>query len=151
MHNCMPVGNELTEDPYFHALASCSGARGIILGPPVVPLDLFWGEASPTKIDYRKEGTPILTSLLEDLAYFAFKERAKELPVVLYGHDSEYVFCPLFFVFNRSDFMLGNTCFFPDGRLQMSLDLVDLLILILCSVEQGRPLGLFGFPLFVNF
>ena len=26
----------------------------------------FWGEGSPTKIDYRKRGTLILTSLLED-------------------------------------------------------------------------------------
>ena len=28
---------------------------------------LFWGEGSPTKIGYRKKGTLILTSLLEDL------------------------------------------------------------------------------------
>ena len=28
---------------------------------------LFWGEGSPTKIDYRKKGTLIPTSLLEDL------------------------------------------------------------------------------------
>ena len=28
---------------------------------------LFWGEGFPTKIDYRKKGTLILTSLLEDL------------------------------------------------------------------------------------
>ena len=28
---------------------------------------LFWGEGSPTKIDYRKKGTLLLTSLLEDL------------------------------------------------------------------------------------
>ena len=38
------------------------------LGPPVVPFYPFLGEGSPTKIDYRKEGTLILTSLLEDLA-----------------------------------------------------------------------------------
>ena len=31
---------------------------------------LFWGEGSPTKIDYGKKGTLILTSLLEDLAIF---------------------------------------------------------------------------------
>ena len=30
-------------------------------------LSLFLGEGSPTKIDYRKKGTRILTSLLEDL------------------------------------------------------------------------------------
>ena len=30
------------------------------------------GEGSPTKIDYRKKGTLILTSLLEDLAVVAF-------------------------------------------------------------------------------
>ena len=35
---------------------------------PVVPFCPFWGEGSPTKIDYRKKGTLILTSLLQDLA-----------------------------------------------------------------------------------
>ena len=39
-----------------------------ILGPPVVPLLPFFGwEGSPTKIDYRKKGTFILSSLLENL------------------------------------------------------------------------------------
>ena len=28
---------------------------------------MFWGEGSPTKIDYRKKGTLILTSPLEEL------------------------------------------------------------------------------------
>ena len=37
------------------------------LGPPVVPFCRFLGEGSPTKIDGRKKGTLILTSLLEDL------------------------------------------------------------------------------------
>ena len=38
------------------------------LGPPVVPFCLCFGwEGSPTKIDYRKMGTLILNSLLEDL------------------------------------------------------------------------------------
>ena len=39
------------------------------LGPPVVPfLTLFGlGGQAPTKINYRKKGTLILTSLLEDL------------------------------------------------------------------------------------
>ena len=38
------------------------------LGPPVVPFSpLFLGEGSSTKIDYRKKGTLILESLLEDL------------------------------------------------------------------------------------
>ena len=40
---------------------------GLILGPPVVPLYPCLGEGSPTKIDYRKKGTLILTSVLEDL------------------------------------------------------------------------------------
>ena len=31
---------------------------------------LFWLEGSPTKIDYRKTGTVILTSLLQDLDQF---------------------------------------------------------------------------------
>ena len=41
----------------------------VSLGPPVVPFyQLFWGRfGSPTKIDYRKKGTLILTSLLVDL------------------------------------------------------------------------------------
>ena len=40
----------------------------LILGPPVVPfLTPFLGEGSPTKVDYRKLGTLILTSLLENL------------------------------------------------------------------------------------
>ena len=42
---------------------------GHILGPPVVPFYPFLGEGSPAKIDYRKKGTLILTSLLEDLVY----------------------------------------------------------------------------------
>ena len=37
------------------------------LGAPVVPFYPFVGEGSPTKIDYKKKGTLILTSLLEDL------------------------------------------------------------------------------------
>ena len=38
------------------------------LGPPVVPFSTpFLREGSPTKIDYRKKGTLILASLLEDL------------------------------------------------------------------------------------
>ena len=38
---------------------------GQLLGPAVVPFYLFFGEGSPTKIDYRRRGTLILTSLLE--------------------------------------------------------------------------------------
>ena len=34
---------------------------------------LFWGrEGSPTKIDYMKKGTLVLTSLLEDLVWQVF-------------------------------------------------------------------------------
>ena len=40
----------------------------LLLGPPVVPFYPFFGEGSPTKIDYRKKDILILTSLLEDLA-----------------------------------------------------------------------------------
>ena len=32
-----------------------------------MPFNPFFGEGSPTKIDYRKKGTLVLTSLLEDL------------------------------------------------------------------------------------
>ena len=42
------------------------GGEGI-LGPPVVPFYPFLGGGSPTQIDYRKKGTFIVTSLLEDL------------------------------------------------------------------------------------
>ena len=42
--------------------------KGSLLGPPVVPFKPFLVEGSPTQIDYRKKGTLILTSLLEDLA-----------------------------------------------------------------------------------
>ena len=38
------------------------------LGPPVVPFLPYSGEGSPTKIDYPKKGTLVITSLLEDLA-----------------------------------------------------------------------------------
>ena len=39
-----------------------------LLGPPVVPFYPFFGEGSPTKIDYSKKGTLIPTSLPADLA-----------------------------------------------------------------------------------
>ena len=38
--------------------------------PELCPFTLFWG-GSPTKTDYRKKGTRILTSLLEDSLYEA--------------------------------------------------------------------------------
>ena len=41
------------------------------LGRPVVPFFPFWGEGSPTKIDYSKKGTLIPTSLLEDLGRYS--------------------------------------------------------------------------------
>ena len=42
--------------------------------PPSSSLLPFFGEGSPTKIDYRKKGTLILTSLLEDLDKLNNKE-----------------------------------------------------------------------------
>ena len=51
--------------------AACKGPKRELqlnfayLGP--VPFYPFFGEGSPSKIDYRKEGTLILTSLLEYL------------------------------------------------------------------------------------
>ena len=42
------------------------GVRLYHLGPSVVPFYPFLGEGSPTEIDYRKQGTLILTSLLQD-------------------------------------------------------------------------------------
>ena len=44
-------------------------AASTLLGPPVVPFFLYI-EGSPTKIDYRKDGTLILPFLLEDLVTF---------------------------------------------------------------------------------
>ena len=44
-----------------------------LLGPPVVPFYPFFGEGVSTKIDYRKKGTLILTSLLDDLAVFEIR------------------------------------------------------------------------------
>ena len=62
----------------------------LFLGPPVVPFYPFLREGSPTKIDYRKMGTLILTSLLEDLVLlrclasnesnkYIFTERCQDL------------------------------------------------------------------------
>ena len=44
-------------------------ASSPILGPPVVSFYPFLGEGSPAKIDYRKKGTRLLTSLLQNLVY----------------------------------------------------------------------------------
>ena len=41
----------------------------LTLGPPVVPFEPFLGEGSPTKIEDRKKGALVLTSLLEDLEH----------------------------------------------------------------------------------
>ena len=48
-----------------------------------MPLYPFSGEGSPTKIDYRKQGTLILTSLLVDLAYVFWSKRLVPLLGVL--------------------------------------------------------------------
>ena len=50
---------------------SCLGC--LCLGPPVVPFYPFLVEGSPTKIDYRQQGTLILTSLLEDLGVVSLR------------------------------------------------------------------------------
>ena len=42
------------------------------LNRPVVPFYLFGGEGTPTQIDYRKTGTLIPTSLVEDLVILTF-------------------------------------------------------------------------------
>ena len=55
-------------------------------------LTLFWGEGSPTKIDCRKKGTLILTSLLEDL-------------LVDYVSSGATLVC----------FVVGNVCLFSKG------------------------------------
>ena len=43
------------------------GAEGIARSPSSALVPTFLGEGSPSKIDYRKKGTLILTSLLEGL------------------------------------------------------------------------------------
>ena len=45
----------------------------------------FLGEGSPTKLDYKKKGTLILTSLLEDLALYFWVPRAIEVVTLLRG------------------------------------------------------------------
>ena len=48
---------------------------GTRLGPPArCPFSISLGEGSPTQIDYRKKGTLILTSLLENLEVGHFFE-----------------------------------------------------------------------------
>ena len=45
----------------------CAYRQRTHLGPPArCPLHIFWGRVPLTKIDYRKKGTLILTSPLED-------------------------------------------------------------------------------------
>ena len=51
----------------FSLERSKTGRWLVTLGPPV-PFYPFLGEGSPTKIDYRKKDTLILTSRLDDLA-----------------------------------------------------------------------------------
>ena len=53
---------------------SCEHGVGC-LGPPVVPFYPCLGGRSPTKIDYRKKGTLISTSLLEDLVVVLARRR----------------------------------------------------------------------------
>ena len=50
-------------------------------GPPVVPFYpfSFLGEGSPTKTDYRRKGTLILTSRLEDLENLPFSNSESSL------------------------------------------------------------------------
>ena len=42
-----------------------------------MPFYPFLGEGSPTEIDYRKKGTLILTSLLEDLVKVGTHQKAR--------------------------------------------------------------------------
>ena len=70
------------------------------LGPPVVPFYPFLGESSPTKIDYRKKGALILTSLLEDLANPIIEECSianvnakRQVFAVCWGHAGQLFSC----------------------------------------------------------
>ena len=46
----------------------------VITRSPSSALLLFFGEGFPTKINYRKKGTLILTSLLEELDCFSMQD-----------------------------------------------------------------------------
>ena len=59
------AGNEKRIDPKINQRSGCV----LYYVPPVVPFCPSLGEGSPSKIDYRKKGTLILTSLLEDKAW----------------------------------------------------------------------------------
>ena len=55
------------------------------LGPPVVPFSpLFLGRGSPIKIDYRKKGTLIRTSLVEELVSKSHVTEASFLKLMLF-------------------------------------------------------------------
>ena len=57
-----------------------SPRRILTRSPSSALLPFFAWEGSPTKIDYRKKGTLILSSLLEDLAERALDRILKEQP-----------------------------------------------------------------------
>ena len=73
---CLQIG-ETAPRMYLVVLWTCQTKNCLsYLGPPTSALLAFFGEGSPTKIDYRrKSGTLILTSLLEDLV----TERKRQL------------------------------------------------------------------------
>ena len=52
--------------------------KASFFGGALLPF-LFWGEGSPTKIEYRKDGTLIVTSPLEDLEGLRFDIKQKSL------------------------------------------------------------------------
>ena len=66
------VGGVFGSEPSAEELGAGRGGRGFdrvcMARFPEVP---FYGDGSPTKADYRKQDTLILTSLLEDLDGFA--------------------------------------------------------------------------------
>ena len=64
---CLPLYCPLC----YVILPVCCPYADLQLGPPVVPFYTFLGEGSPTKIDYRRKGTLVLASLLEDLANYS--------------------------------------------------------------------------------
>ena len=54
------------------SIAAAYGPDFSLLGPPVVPFYIYFGEGSPVEINYRKKvRTFIRTSLLEDLVFFS--------------------------------------------------------------------------------
>ena len=81
------------------------------LGPPAVPFFLFfWGSGSFAKVDYRKKGPLILTSLLEDLVMICLTTMNELSPAQVSAPDADSYRHLAGQLLTRA---LGNTCVGP--------------------------------------